>query len=262
MSLREMGYLASSFPRSWAADLASVRSSTCGLTEELARAWMSVASIIARGNGLGGGFTAAQRREYLHGWPANSLGAALSEPDAGPISPMSRARRRGTATAGCSTARARFDGADFISVLARTKQPSDPRRRHEGISQFLVLKERGKFPPGLTGSPIRNILRMENLGVALRQFQLPADALLGRGARIRARQGILRGRQRARGGAESYSARAKGARRARRRVAEARRSESHSASQQIGEFQAIADSTSRDGDRNRSGPPAYVLRCH
>ena len=35
------------------------------ITEELARAWMSVASIIARGNGLGGGFTAAQRREYL-----------------------------------------------------------------------------------------------------------------------------------------------------------------------------------------------------
>ena len=27
------------------------------ITEELARAWMSVASIIARGNGLGGGFT-------------------------------------------------------------------------------------------------------------------------------------------------------------------------------------------------------------
>src|SRR6202167_2190932 len=35
------------------------------ITEELARAWMSVASIIARGNGLGGGFTAAPRREYL-----------------------------------------------------------------------------------------------------------------------------------------------------------------------------------------------------
>src|ERR1700680_1719009 len=35
------------------------------VTEELARAWMSVASIIARGNGLGGGFTVAQRREYL-----------------------------------------------------------------------------------------------------------------------------------------------------------------------------------------------------
>ncbi len=35
------------------------------VTEELARGWMSVASIIARGNGLGGGFTAEQRKEYL-----------------------------------------------------------------------------------------------------------------------------------------------------------------------------------------------------
>ena len=31
------------------------------ITEELARAWMSVASIIARGNGLGGGFSKEQR---------------------------------------------------------------------------------------------------------------------------------------------------------------------------------------------------------
>ena len=67
-------------------------------------------------------------------------------------------------------------------MLARTKQPSDPRRRHEGISQFLVLKERGKFPPGLTGSSIRKIgyfgwktweLHFDNLRV-------PADGLLGR----------------------------------------------------------------------------------
>src|SRR5437870_4323971 len=35
------------------------------VTEELARAWMSVASIIARGNGLWGGISEAQRREYF-----------------------------------------------------------------------------------------------------------------------------------------------------------------------------------------------------
>ena len=55
------------------------------ITEELARAWMSVASIIARGNGLGGGFTEAQRGEFL---PKMARGeflgaAALSEADAG-----------------------------------------------------------------------------------------------------------------------------------------------------------------------------------
>ncbi len=74
------------------------------------------------------------------------------------------------------------DGADFISVLARTKQPSDPRRRHEGISQFLVLKERGKFPPGLTSSPIRKIgyFGWKTWELHFDNFKLPADALLGR----------------------------------------------------------------------------------
>ena len=55
------------------------------VTEELARAWMSVASIIARGNGLGGGFSEVQRREMLPKMARGEcLGAfALSEPGAG-----------------------------------------------------------------------------------------------------------------------------------------------------------------------------------
>src|SRR2546426_11299241 len=35
------------------------------ITEELARAWMSVASIIARGNGIGAGFSEEKRRQML-----------------------------------------------------------------------------------------------------------------------------------------------------------------------------------------------------
>src|SRR6476660_10011719 len=57
------------------------------ITEELARAWMSVASIIARGNGLsaGRGMTDAQRAVFL---PRAARGeflgaAAMSEPDVG-----------------------------------------------------------------------------------------------------------------------------------------------------------------------------------
>ena len=59
----------------------------CLITEELARAWMSVASIIARGNGLqaGRGMTDAQRAVFL---PRAARGeflgaAAMSEPDVG-----------------------------------------------------------------------------------------------------------------------------------------------------------------------------------
>src|SRR5829696_7997540 len=37
----------------------------CLVAEELARGWMSVASIIARGNGLGGGFSEEQKQAYL-----------------------------------------------------------------------------------------------------------------------------------------------------------------------------------------------------
>jgi alkylation response protein AidB-like acyl-CoA dehydrogenase len=55
------------------------------VTEELARAWMSVASIIARGNGLGGGFSEKHRKEMLPKMAKGEcLGAfALSEPHAG-----------------------------------------------------------------------------------------------------------------------------------------------------------------------------------
>jgi hypothetical protein len=59
----------------------------CLVAEELARAWMSVASIIARGNGLsaGRGMTDAQRKVFL---PRAARGeflgaAAMSEPDVG-----------------------------------------------------------------------------------------------------------------------------------------------------------------------------------
>ena len=158
------------------------------ITEELARAWMSVASIIARGNGLGGGFTEAQRREFL---PKMARGeflgaAALSEADAGSdlANVSCKATRDGDAWVingskmWCTFA----DGANFITLLARTKQPSDPRRRHEGISQFLVLKEPGKFPPGLTGSPIRKIgyFGWKTFELHFENFRLPGDALMGR----------------------------------------------------------------------------------
>src|SRR5207247_6703343 len=55
------------------------------VTEELARAWMSVASIIARGNGIGAGFSEDKRREMLPRMARGEwLGAfALSEPGAG-----------------------------------------------------------------------------------------------------------------------------------------------------------------------------------
>jgi butyryl-CoA dehydrogenase len=133
------------------------------VTEELARGWMSVASIIARGNGLFGGFSEEERRNYLPRMARGEyLGAvALSEPDAGSdLGNVScRAERDGddwllTGTKmWCTFA----DGADFMTVLARTEPVTDIKQRHRGISNFFIEKERGTLPPGCTGTPVNKI---------------------------------------------------------------------------------------------------------
>jgi alkylation response protein AidB-like acyl-CoA dehydrogenase len=158
------------------------------VTEELARAWMSVASIIARGNGLGAGFTEEQRREYLPRMARGEfLGAfALSEPDAGSdVANLScRATRDGDEWVinGTKTWCTFADGADFILLFART-QPVDPKRRHAGIGRFMVLKERGTFPPGLDASPINKIgyFGWKTWEMHFDDFRLPSSALLGGG---------------------------------------------------------------------------------
>ncbi len=157
------------------------------VTEELARGWMSVASIIARGNGLGGGFSEEQKRDYLPRMARGEfLGAfALSEPDAGSdVANIScRAGRDGDdwlingTKMWCTFA----DGADFIVLFARTEPLTDPKRRHTGISRFLILKERGTFPPGLTGTPIRTIgyHGWRSWELHFDDCRLPGSALLG-----------------------------------------------------------------------------------
>ena len=77
----------------------------CLITEELARGWMSVASIIARGNGLsaGRGMTEEQRAVFL---PRAARGeflgaAAMSEPNVG-------------SDLGSIACRARRDGDDWV----------------------------------------------------------------------------------------------------------------------------------------------------
>jgi alkylation response protein AidB-like acyl-CoA dehydrogenase len=156
------------------------------VTEELARAWMSVASIIARGNGLGGGFSERQRREMLPKMARGEcLGAfALSEPGAGSdiTSIRCRAELQGDhwvvngQKMWCTFA----DGADFIILVARTT-PYDPQRRHAGIAQFLIPKQRGEFPPGIEGNPIRKIgyHGWKTFELSFSDFRLPRDAILG-----------------------------------------------------------------------------------
>ena len=133
------------------------------ITEELSRAWMSVASIIARGNGMGTNVRDPERRSELLRRSARGdwIGAAaLSEPGAG--SDLANVQCRATKDGDeyVVSGEKRWCGnalnADFIMLLARTADSGEgPRAR--GLESFLIEKERGSFPKGLTGSVIDKI---------------------------------------------------------------------------------------------------------
>lgn len=164
----------------------------CLVTEELARGWMSVASLIARANNLPGmEKLSAERRAELMPRVARGewLGAfALSEPNAGSdvANIGCRARRvsdgdgDGWVIHGnkywCTFA----DGADYLVVIARTSPPP-PGKKHKGLSAFMIPKERGELPPGLHGAPIPKIgyFGWKTWELSFDGFRVPADALLG-----------------------------------------------------------------------------------
>ncbi|MFC0447506.1 acyl-CoA dehydrogenase family protein [Rhodococcus jostii] len=132
------------------------------IVEELARAWMSVSSLIARGQQFTAGFTEQQRRTYL---PRMATGEflsafALSEPDAGSdvaaLSTRARKEADGWRISGQKMWCTFADGADYLQVFARTA-PLDRDHRSRGISCFIMPKPRGELPPGVTGTPVRKI---------------------------------------------------------------------------------------------------------
>jgi len=136
----------------------------CLVSEELARAWLSVGSILARGQGLGTQVLDDDRRAGLLARSARGewIGAiALSEATAGSdlAGVQTRAVRDGDHWV--LTGHKRWAGnalaADFVEVLARVSDPADGEPRSAGLVPFLVVKERGTFPVGMTGQPIDKI---------------------------------------------------------------------------------------------------------
>ncbi len=162
----------------------------CLVAEELARGWMSVASLIARGNGLIGALKALapqQKSEYLPRMARGEfLGAfSLSEPNAG--SDVANITCRAVRAGGhweitgnkywCTFA----DQADFILVFARTEPKVDPRARHRGITAFMVEKPRGALPAGVQGSVIPKIgyHGWTTWELAFDKCRVPASAVVG-----------------------------------------------------------------------------------
>ena len=136
----------------------------CLVSEELARAWLSVGSILARGQGLGTQVLDEVRRAELLARSAKGdwIGAiALSEPTAGSdlAGVQTRAVRDGDDW--LLTGRKRWAGnalaADFVEVLARVRDPAAGESRSAGLEPFLVVKDRAAFPAGMTGRPIDKI---------------------------------------------------------------------------------------------------------
>lgn len=160
----------------------------CLVAEELARGWMSVASLIARANNLPGmEKLSAQQKQDLMPKVARGewLGAfAMSEPNAGSdIGNIScRARLEGDSWVihgnkyWCTFA----DGADYLVVIARTS-PAPEGKKHKGLSAFMIPKKRGELPEGIQGAPIPKIgyHGWKTWELAFDGFRVPANALLG-----------------------------------------------------------------------------------
>lgn len=161
----------------------------CLITEELARGWMSVASIIARGNGMFGSDTmsdALLRRNMPRVVKGEFLAAvALSEPSTGSdlASISCRARRDGDdwVISGSKYWCTFADGADYLMLFARTSESPDPKRRHLGISAFIVEKPRGALPANCAGHPIPKIgyFGWKTFELSFDGCRVPADALIG-----------------------------------------------------------------------------------
>ena len=132
----------------------------CLVSEELARAWMSVGSIIARGNGTGCDSADPDTARPSSAAPApRAAGSARSRspsPTPAPTWRTSPAPPSATATEWVVTGTKRWVGharsADFLHLLARTRPPREDRGPSDGLELFLVEKERGSFPDGVTGS--------------------------------------------------------------------------------------------------------------
>ena len=158
----------------------------CLLSEELSRAWLSVGSIIARGNGTGCDSADSDRRLELRRLSASGrrIGAiAFSEPEAGSdlASVTCSAERDGEDWVITGTKRwvGHALSADFLHLLARTRPSREDRGPSDGLELFLVEKLRGDLPDGITGTPIDKIgyFGLTTWELQISGLRLPAGAL-------------------------------------------------------------------------------------
>lgn len=186
--MADMGYFGITIPEEYGG-LGLGAFEYCLVAEQLARGWMSVASIMARGQGgmIRRVMTPEQQAEYLprvvRGEFLNA--SSLSEPGTGSdlASISCRAVRDGDDWVingnkyWCTFA----DGADFMTVFARTAPPPSSDKRWMGISCFMIEKPRGELPPGVSGTSIPKIgyFGWNTLELSFDGCRVPAANLMG-----------------------------------------------------------------------------------
>jgi len=177
----------------------------CMVSEELARAWMSVASIIARAQGGGTQHATGERRAELLARSARGewIGAAgLSEPGAG--SDLANVQTRAVLEGDewVITGEKRWTGnakaADWLSLLVRTSDPEPGQSRSAGLATIIVEKERDAFPEGVTARMIDKIGYHGFLtwNLTFDGMRVPADSMVGWAARQAAANGAAAPRER------------------------------------------------------------------
>ena len=186
--MAEMGYFGIMLPEKYGG-LGLGVFEYCLVAEELARAWMSVSSLIARTNTIPGvaQMTETQKDRWL---PMAARGEwigafAMSEPGVGSdiAGIKTRAEKDGDSWIitgnkyWCTFA----DGADYIVVIARTAAPDSSKRRHTGLSGFVVEKARGSLPEGVSGAPIPKIgyFGWNTFELFFDHVRVPASSMLG-----------------------------------------------------------------------------------
>ena len=160
----------------------------CVVTEELARASLSVGSVIHRNSTLGHILdkfgTEEQKTKYLSGMATGEImtASAGTEPQAGSdaanIQTTAKRTDSGYVLNGAKQWTTFANRADVIFVYARTSNES----KHGGISLFMVEKPAGEFlPPQLTGThiPTAGYHGMKSYSLHLDNLEVPESALLG-----------------------------------------------------------------------------------
>jgi len=155
------------------------------VAEELSRGWLSVGSIIARGQRINGA-SEEQREEYYHDMATGERlkSVSISEPGAGSdVAAMSTTAEKvgdeyeisGQKT-WCTFAK----GCDFIVLYAKTDP--DASLKHRGISSFIIDKTAGEFDvDGLSAN------KLDTIGyhgwfsweLNLDKVRVPEDKLVG-----------------------------------------------------------------------------------